>query len=56
MSQAVAPAVCRSGHKAERTISAFAVAKGESGGFELEAPAGGGGCCGGGACGCGSQN
>jgi putative FmdB family regulatory protein len=55
MTQASAPAVCRSGHKAERTISAFAVARGESGPFEMEAPAAGG-CCGGGGCACGSRN
>lgn len=57
MSQATAVAECEKGHKAERTISAFAIAGGSD---SFEMPMGmegmegeGGGCCGGGACGCG---
>ncbi len=55
MSQATAVAECEKGHKAERTISAFAIAGG-SDSFEMPMGMegeGGGGCCGGGACGCG---
>ena len=54
MSEAVSVTKCASGHKAERTLSAFAMAKG-SGAVALdEAPMGGGGCCGGGGCACGN--
>ena len=52
MSQATAGATCEKGHKAERTITAFAFAGGRDAG-ESMMEMGGGGCCGGGACGCG---
>jgi putative FmdB family regulatory protein len=53
MSEASKATKCTSGHKAERTITAFAMARG--GGVALEeAPMGGGGCCGGGGCACGN--
>lgn len=52
MSQAAVAVKCTHGHPAERTISAFAMARaGSEMGFEM--PAGGGGCCGGsGGCAC----
>jgi putative FmdB family regulatory protein len=52
MSQAVATATCTRGHRAERTLSAFATVRvGAADAFE--ATAGGGGCCGGaGGCAC----
>ena len=54
MAEASTAAKCSSGHKAERTITAFAMARG-GGGVALEdAPMGGGGCCGGGGCDCGN--
>ncbi|MGH2633778.1 MAG: FmdB family zinc ribbon protein [Tepidiformaceae bacterium] len=57
MSQAAVAVKCVHGHKAERTISAFAMTRtsaGESFGDEM---ASGGGCCGGGGgCACGNQN
>ena len=56
MSQATVAVKCRSGHAAERTITAFATVRaGDS--FDFEAAPAGGGCCGGaGGCACGSQN
>jgi putative FmdB family regulatory protein len=57
MSQASVAATCAQGHKAERTISAFAMARtGGSPSFDDAPMMGGGGCCGGGGCACGSQN
>jgi putative FmdB family regulatory protein len=55
MVEATAVATCGRGHRAERTISAFAVARGDaSPAIEL---GGGGGCCGGaGGCACSSRN
>lgn len=52
MSEATSETRCASGHRAERTISAFAVSGGAS--TAVAEMGGGGGCCGGGACGCGS--
>ncbi len=52
MSEVATLTKCEKGHRAERTISAFAMAR--TGGSEFmmdEAPAGGG-CCGGGGCAC----
>jgi putative FmdB family regulatory protein len=58
MSQAAVAAKCAHGHDAERTISMFAVARGE--GARMEAAgdfmADAGGCCGGGGCACASAN
>jgi putative FmdB family regulatory protein len=56
MSEAATATKCASGHRAERTITAFAVARGEGAGDLFEMPAGGGGCACGGNCGCGSLN
>jgi putative FmdB family regulatory protein len=53
MSEAGVPTKCASGHRAERTVSAFAMAKTGTGVMLDEAPAGGG-CCGGGGCACGN--
>ena len=54
MSQANVATKCRSGHKAERTISMFAMSvPGGSGGFDdFEMPSGGGCCGGAGGCAC----
>ncbi|MFN8505974.1 MAG: FmdB family zinc ribbon protein [Dehalococcoidia bacterium] len=52
MSQANAPVTCASGHRVERTISAFAAPRGSTAIAEM--PMGGGGCCGGGGCACGA--
>jgi len=56
MSEASKVANCVQGHKAERTLSAFAVARGGSEpSFEMDDM--GGGCCGGGGgCACRSAN
>jgi len=56
MSEATSAIACRSGHKAERTISMFAMARGGAAtAFANEAPMSGGGCCGGaGGCACGN--
>lgn len=54
MSQATVATKCRHGHAAERTVSAFAMARGGS--DEFEAMPQGGGCCGGGGCACASNN
>jgi putative FmdB family regulatory protein len=56
MSQATAAVSCREGHKAERTISMFAMASSGGGTALMDAPmpSGGGGCCGGGGCACGN--
>jgi putative FmdB family regulatory protein len=57
MSQAAVATTCTHGHKAERTISAFAMTRGgESELFGSEMPSAGGCCGGGGGCACGSQN
>ncbi len=53
MSEAGVATKCASGHRAERTVSAFAMAKTGAGVMLDEAPAGGG-CCGGGGCACGN--
>jgi putative FmdB family regulatory protein len=54
MSEATAATTCREGHRAERTISAFAMTRGGAATAVAEAPAmTGGGCCGG-SCGCGA--
>lgn len=54
MSQAAVAVKCAAGHDAERTISMFAVARGEGALLEDagEMLANAGGCCGGGACAC----
>ena len=55
MSEANVATKCKEGHKAERTISMFAMSvPGTGGGIEeFSMPAGGGGCCGGaGGCAC----
>ena len=54
MSQAAVATKCDSGHKAERTISAFAMSRTGGGVMMEDAPMGGGGCCGGGGCACGN--
>jgi len=55
MSEAVAVTKCEAGHRAERTISAFAMSRTGGGTMLEDAPtAGGGGCCGGGGCACGN--
>jgi len=53
MAEAGAATRCANGHKAERTVSAFAMTRGGGGTMLEEAPAGGG-CCGGGGCACGN--
>ncbi len=50
MSEAALAARCAKGHRAERTLSAFAMSRGGLEEF-AQAPASGG-CCGGGACAC----
>lgn len=50
MSQATTATKCRAGHRAERTISTFAMAT--AGGAAPAMEMGGGGCCGGGSCAC----
>jgi len=50
MSEAAVATKCEEGHRAERTITAFAAVRGEAG-FEDFAPMGGGCACGG-ACAC----
>lgn len=55
MTEAATATRCASGHRAERTITAFAVARADAGdGFDMAASAGGCGC--GGNCACGSLN
>jgi putative FmdB family regulatory protein len=51
MAQATTAAKCRSGHRAERTISAFAAPR-AGGDIGLAGMPAGGGCCGGGGCAC----
>jgi putative FmdB family regulatory protein len=53
MSQAAVATKCASGHKAERTVSAFAMSRAGGDVLMEEAPMAGGGCCGGGGCACG---
>jgi putative FmdB family regulatory protein len=53
MSQATEAATCAKGHRADRTISAFAFSTGGGDVALAEAPAMGGGCGCGGACACG---
>jgi putative FmdB family regulatory protein len=54
MSEANAAVTCRAGHRAERTISMFAMSRGGAATAVEEAPASvGGGCCGAGGCACG---
>lgn len=57
MAQATTPATCRSGHRAERTLSAFATPRSGGAGtaVAMDEAGSGGGCCGGGGCGCGSS-
>jgi putative FmdB family regulatory protein len=55
MTEAAAPVSCKQGHRAERTISAFAMTRGGSDLALAEMPAGGG-CCGGGGGGCACSN
>ncbi|MGE5595062.1 MAG: FmdB family zinc ribbon protein [Hyphomicrobiales bacterium] len=55
MSQAATATVCKQGHPAERTISAFATLRGDAESM-VDLGAGGGGCCGGGACACSASN
>ena len=54
MSEASTATKCAGGHKAERTISAFAMARSGGGVALEESPMAGGGCCGGGGCACGN--
>ncbi len=54
MSQAAVATKCDHGHKAERTLSAFAMSRTGGGVMMDEMSAGGGGCCGGGGCACGN--
>ena len=56
MSQASIATKCSSGHKAERTLSMFAMSNSGGGTATMEMPTGGGGgCCGGGGgCACGN--
>ncbi len=56
MSEATVATKCASGHRAERTISNFAVARGDTAVAQMEPEFGpSGGCaCGGGGCGCSS--
>ena len=54
MSQASVATICTKGHKAERTITAFAMARAGAG-EDFSMPMGGGGCCGGGG-GCACSN
>ncbi|MEO8539678.1 MAG: FmdB family zinc ribbon protein [bacterium] len=56
MSEAGTTTKCTVGHRAERTISAFAMARTGGGTMLDEMPmdGGGGGCCGGGGCACGN--
>lgn len=51
MAEASVAASCKKGHRAERTISAFAMTRGGTDVALAEMPAGGG-CCGGGGCAC----
>ncbi|MBA4178965.1 MAG: transcriptional regulator [Anaerolinea sp.] len=51
MSQAGVATTCTKGHRAERTITAFAMAR-TGAGEEFSMPAGGGCCGGGGGCAC----
>lgn len=51
MAEATSEAKCDQGHRAERTVSMFAVAGGSATGV-AEMEAAGGGCCGGGGCAC----
>ena len=52
MSEAQAPTTCKSGHKAERTVSAFAMSRGGTATMMEQAPSMGGCCGGGGGCAC----
>jgi putative FmdB family regulatory protein len=58
MAQAATATKCNDGHKAERTITAFAMSRGESSmDSEMPGSGGGGGCCGGaGGCACSNSN
>ncbi|MCZ2109569.1 MAG: zinc ribbon domain-containing protein [Dehalococcoidia bacterium] len=51
MSEAAVATACAKGHRAERTISAFAMSRGGSATEEFGMPSDGG-CCGGGGCAC----
>lgn len=51
MSEAGVATKCASGHKAERTITAFAMAR-TGGAIALDEAPAAGGCCGGGGCAC----
>jgi putative FmdB family regulatory protein len=55
MSQAATATKCTHGHKAERTISAFAMSRGGEA-MDFEMPSGGGCCGGGGGCACSNSN
>lgn len=57
MSEAATATKCQSGHRAERTVSAFAMSRGGTALID-EMPMSGGGCCGGGGggCACASAN
>jgi putative FmdB family regulatory protein len=56
MSEAAIATTCASGHRAERTITAFAVARAGADSFEMPGDSMGGGCACGGNCGCASMN
>ena len=51
MSEAAVATKCANGHRAERTVSAFAMSR-TAGGLMLDEAPSGGGCCGGGGCAC----
>ncbi len=55
MSDAAVATACAKGHRAERTLSAFAMSRGGAA-DELPAAMAGGGCCGGGACACAANS
>ncbi|MCC7365055.1 MAG: zinc ribbon domain-containing protein [Dehalococcoidia bacterium] len=55
MSEARVATTCKAGHKAERTLSAFAMGRGGAATMTDEAPMMGG-CCGGGGGGCACAN
>lgn len=55
MSEAGSATKCQSGHRAERTVSAFAMSRGGATLMD-ETPMSAGGCCGGGGCACASAN
>jgi putative FmdB family regulatory protein len=53
MSEANIATKCSSGHRSERTLSAFAMSRSGADTMVMDAPMESGGCCGGGGCACG---